>query len=130
MTTKKQALEFAKQFNWTAKDAERAFTNINFKEADEQNLLMALVEFAGPELAERQRLQGAQKAQVTKKVKYIKKIELEFAAQVDKCEEELRIERSTFVNLIARVYKLAKPFGIEDPWIEALLANYEEYQSA
>ena len=67
MPTKKQALEFAKQFNWTAKDAERAFAEINFKEADEQALLLALVQFAGPNLVERQRLQAAQKGQVTKK---------------------------------------------------------------
>jgi len=126
--TKKQAIEFAKKFGWTAKDAERAFTDLNFKEADEQALLLALVKFAGNELAERQRLQGAQKAQVTKKVKYIKEIEVEFSNKIGEYEELLKQERSLFVNIIAGVYMIANRFGLEDPWIEALLAKYDEYK--
>lgn len=130
MTTKKQAIEFAKQFNWTAKDAERAFADLNIESSDEQALLLALVKFAGSELAERQRLQGAQKAQVTKKVKYIKEIEIEFATKVSEYEKRLKQERSNFIDIIAGVYKFAKRFGLEEPWIEALLAKYEEYQNA
>lgn len=130
MTTKKQAIEFANNFNWTAADAERAFADLNIQEADEQALLLALVKFAGPGLAERQRLQGAQKAQVTKKVKYIKEIEIDFANKVNEYEEKLQQERSNFVNVIAGVYKFAKRFGLEDPWIEALLATYEKDQDA
>jgi hypothetical protein len=130
MMTKKQAIEFAKKFGWTAKDAERAFTDLNFKEADEQALLLALVKFAGNELAERQRLQGAQKAQVTKKVKYIKEIEVEFSNKIGEYEELLKQERSSFVNIIAGVYRIANRFGLEDPWIEALLAKYDEYKNA
>lgn len=130
MTTKKQAIEFATKFNWTAADAERAFADLSIQEADEQALLLALVKFAGPSLAERQRLQGAQKAQVTKKVKYIKEIEIDFANKVNEYEEKLQQERSSFVNVIAGVYKFAKRFGLEDPWIEALLATYEKDQDA
>lgn len=130
MTTKKQAIEFATKFNWTAADAERAFADLNIQEADKQALLLALVKFAGPSLAERQRLQGAQKAQVTKKVKYIKEIEIDFANKVNEYEEKLQQERSNFVNVIAGVYKFAKRFGLEDPWIEALLATYEKDQDA
>ncbi len=130
MTTKKQAIEFATKFNWTAADAERAFADLNIQEADEQALLLALVKFAGPSLAERQRLQGAQKAQITKKVKYIKEIEIDFANKVNEYEEKLQQERSNFVNVIAGVYKFAKRFGLEDPWIEALLATYEKNQDA
>lgn len=130
MTTKKQAIEFATKFNWTAADAERAFADLSIQEADEQALLLALVKFAGPSLAERQRLQGAQKAQVTKKVKYIKEIEIDFANKVNEYEEKLQQERSNFVNVIAGVYKFAKRFGLEDPWIEALLATYEKDQDA
>ncbi len=130
MKTKKQAIEFAKQYKWTNKDAERAFVNVNFQEADEQTLLLALVNFAGSELAERQRLQGAQKAQVTKKVKYIKQIETDFAQKIEEFEAKLIQERSTFVKIIAGIYKFAQPFGLKDPWIETLLEQYEEYQKA
>ena len=128
MTTKKQAIEFAKKFNWTAEDAKRAFADLNIQSADEKALLIALVNFAGSELAERQRLQGAQKAQVTKKVKYIKEIETEFANKVSEYKDKLDQERSLFVKVIAGIYRFAKPFGLEDPWIEALIAQYKEHQ--
>ena len=124
--TKTEAITFAKKFNWTAADAERAFDGLDFKKADEQDLLLALVNFAGPLLLERQRLQAAQKTQVTKKTNYIKKIETDFANKVSEYEETLEKERSLFVGIIAGIYKFAKPFGLKDPWIETLLATYEE----
>lgn len=130
MTTKQQAIEFAKQYNWTKPDAERAFEGLNLKEADEQKLLIALVEFAGKELLNRQRLQAAQKGQVTKKTKYIKEIETDFANQIQEYENVLQKERSIFVSLIAGLYKITKPLGFKDPWIEALLAKYDEYQKS
>lgn len=128
MPTKQQALDFAKKFKWTGKDAERAFANVDLKNADEQALLLALVEFAGPELAERQRLQGAQKAQVTKRTNYIKKIEIEFSQKTKEYEEALNQERSNFVEIIRRFYGIANRFGLKDPWIETLLSIYKEYQ--
>lgn len=128
MPTKQQALDFAKKFKWTGKDAERAFANVDLKNADEQALLLALVEFAGPELAERQRLQGAQKAQVTKRTNYIKKIEIEFSQKTKEYEEVLNQERSNFVEIIRRFYGIANRFGLKDPWIETLLSIYKEYQ--
>ncbi len=67
MMTKKEAVAFAKQFNWTKADAERAFSDLDLTEANEHDLLMALVQFSGAELLNRQRLQAAQKAQVTRK---------------------------------------------------------------
>lgn len=131
MHSKKEAIEFAKKFNWTAKDAERAFTqaDMDIQEADEQMLLMALVKFAGPELRQRQYLQAAQKGQVTKKVKYIKEIEIDFADKVNEYEQTIHKERSLFINLIKTIYQFAKPLGFEDPWIEALLSKYNEYQN-
>jgi len=123
---KKEAITFAKKFNWTAADAERAFNDLDFKNADEQALLLALVNFAGSQLYERQRLQAAQKGQVTKKTNYIKEIETEFANKVNEYEQALEQERSIFVGIIAGVYKFAKPFGLKDPWIEALLVTYQE----
>ncbi len=124
--TKTEAITFAKKFNWTAADAERAFNGLDFKKADEQALLLALVNFAGSHLYERQRLQAAQKGQVTKNKKYIEKIETDFANKVTEYEEALEQQRSIFVSIIAGVYKFAKPFGLKDPWIEALLATYQE----
>ena len=127
MFSKKQAIEFTKQFNWTAKDAERAFADLNLQEADEQAILIALVKFAGPELLERQRLQAAQKAQVTQKKKYIKKIELDFQQQIEEGEKKLEDLRSTFLPVIASIYRFAQPFGLKDPWIEAILITYEQH---
>ncbi len=124
--TKTEAITFAKKFNWTTADAKRAFDGLDFKKADEQALLLALVNFAGSELYERQRLQGAQKGLVTKKTNYIKEIETEFVNKVNEYEEALEQQRSLFVGLIAGIYKLAKPFGLKDPWIELLLTTYEE----
>ncbi|MBW4489232.1 MAG: hypothetical protein KME12_15690 [Trichocoleus desertorum ATA4-8-CV12] len=128
MPTKQQAVDFAKQFKWTGKDAERAFANVDLQNADEKALLLALVEFSGPQLAERQRLQGAQKAQVTKKTKYIKEIEIEFSQKTKEYEKTLNQERSNFVEIIRRFYNVANKFGFKDPWIETLLSHYEDYQ--
>ncbi|MEL7140601.1 MAG: hypothetical protein AAFY33_05455 [Cyanobacteria bacterium J06643_4] len=128
MTTKQEAISYAKHFGWTGADAERAFASIDLKEADELTLLTAMVNFAGPNLYERQRLQGAQKGLVTKKTKYIKKIELEFAQKVSQYEEDQARERSLFVGTIGRIYTIAKRFGFSDPWVEMLLEQYNEYQ--
>ncbi|KST67615.1 hypothetical protein [Mastigocoleus testarum] len=130
MTTKKEAIEYAKKFNWTAADAKRAFANLNLEEASEQDILMALVTFAGSELLERQRLQAAQKGQVTKKNNYIKQVEQDFATKIDQYEETLKKERSLFVSTIAKVYQFAQRFGLSDPWIETLLSQYNKYQDA
>lgn len=130
MTTKKEAIEYAKRFNWTAADAKRAFANLNLEEASEQDILMALVTFAGSELLERQRLQAAQKGQVTKKNNYIKQVEQDFATKIDQYEETLKKERSLFVSTIAKVYQVAQRFGFSDPWIETLLSQYDKYQNA
>ncbi len=125
---KQDAIAFAKKFDWTAADAKRAFVDLDIKEADEQTLLLAMANFAGKELLERQRLQAAQKGQVTKKKNEIKKIELEFAATIESHEKEIHQMRSSFIPVISSLYKFANKFGLKDPWIEALLATYEEHQ--
>ncbi len=129
MVTKKEAIEFAKKYNWTAKDAERAYANVALENATEQDLITALLAFAGPELLERQRLQAAQKAQVTKKKNYIEKIESDFASKIEEADRQVSELRSTFLPLIAKLYNFAKPFGLNDPWIEALLVTYNNYLS-
>lgn len=126
--TQQDAIQYAKHFGWTGADAKRAFADIDLKNADELALLTAMVNFAGPTLFERQRLQGAQKGLVTKKENYIKQIELEFAQKVSDYEEQLSTERSLFVTTIAKVYGFASRFGFKDSWIEMLLEQYDDYQ--
>ena len=125
---KKDAIEYAKSFDWTEADAKRALAGIDLKEANEQTLLLAMAKFSGSELLERQRLQAAQKAQVTKKKNYIKKIELEFTEKVEAQEKEIAEMRSLFLPVIFKLYKFGQSFGLKDPWIEALMMTYEEYQ--
>lgn len=126
---KKDAVEFAKQFKWTEADAKRAYADLDLKDSVEQDLMLALVKFAGPELVNRQNLQKAQKAQVTKKKNHIEKIEIEFEEKVDQYEEMLQKERSAFVAIVGRIYAIAKIFGMKDLWIENMLLEYKEYQS-
>ncbi len=127
MLTKKQAIALAKTYQWTAADAERAFASVDLKSTSEQELFVALLQFAGPELYERQRLQAAQKGQVTKKNKQIETIEKEYEKKISEYRETDKLEKSQFVTLISKIYRFAKPFGLEDPWIEALLSQYSEY---
>ena len=126
--TQQDAIQYAKHFGWTGADAKRAFADIDLHNADELALLTAMVNFAGPTLYERQRLQGAQKGLVTKKEKYIKQIEQDFAERVSNYEEQLASERSIFVSMIARIYGVANRFGFTDPWVETLLEQYNDYQ--
>ena len=126
--TQQDAIQYAKHFGWTGADAKRAFADIDLQNADELALLTAMVNFAGPTLYERQRLQGAQKGLVTKKEKYIKRIEQDFAERVSDYEEQLASERSIFVSMIARIYGVANRFGFTDPWVETLLEQYNDYQ--
>jgi aminoglycoside N3'-acetyltransferase len=126
--TQQDAIQYAKHFGWTEADAKRAFASIDLKNADELALLTAMVNFAGPTLYKRQRLQGAQKGLVTKKENYIKQIELEFTEKINDYEEQLSTERSLFVATIARVYGVAKRFGFQDSWIEMLIEQYDDYQ--
>lgn len=129
MATQEEAIKYAKHFGWTGADAKRAFANISLQEADELALLTAMVNFAGPTLYERQRLQGAQKGLVTKKEKHIKKIEKEFSEKISSFEEQMLQERSTFVTVIARIYGIARQFGYRgDPWVETLLNQYDEHR--
>lgn len=129
MTTKKEAINYAKHFGWTEADAKRAFADIDLRDADELAVLTAMVNFAGPTLYERQRLQGAQKGLVTKKENYIRQIEIEFSEKVSDYEEQLSTQRSLFVTTIAKVYGVASRFGFKDSWVEMLLEQYDEYQN-
>lgn len=128
MTTKKEAINYAKHFGWTEADAKRVFVDIDLEDADELALLTAMVNFAGPVLLERQRLQGAQRGLVTKKENYIKQIEIDFSEKVNDYEEQLSAQRSLFVTTIAKVYGVANRLGFKDSWVEMLIEQYDEYQ--
>jgi hypothetical protein len=69
---KTEAINLLNQEGWTKADAQRALETINFAiNPDELTIRKAASLFAGKELINRQRLQAAQKAQVTKKNKEI-----------------------------------------------------------
>jgi CRISPR/Cas system CMR subunit Cmr4 (Cas7 group RAMP superfamily) len=72
---KTEAINLLNQEGWTKADAQRALEVIDFDtNPDELTIRKAASLFAGTELMNRQRLQAAQKAQVTKKNKEIKKL--------------------------------------------------------
>lgn len=124
---KQQAIEFAKQFDWTEADAKRAFSDLNLTEANEQDILIALAQFSGKELLNRQRLQAAQKTQVTRKKNEIKQIEAEYQQQIEESQQKIQEIRSAFIPVIAHLYNISKQFGLQDPWIEAMLETYEQH---
>jgi hypothetical protein len=67
---KKKAIELLNHEGWTKADAQRALESINFKtniDIDELFVRRAASQFAGAELSNRQNLQRAQKAMVTKR---------------------------------------------------------------
>ncbi len=67
---KKEAIELLNHEGWTKADAQRALESINFKtniDIDELFVRRATSQFAGAELSNRQNLQRAQKAMVTKR---------------------------------------------------------------
>ncbi|PSB19734.1 hypothetical protein C7B65_10605 [Phormidesmis priestleyi ULC007] len=132
MVSKKRAIDFAVKLGWTREDAKRAYESIGVNldlvaDDDEFTLALTLADYAGEVLSERQRKQAAQKAQVTKKTNEIEKIKITHAKKVEQYEEDLNLQRSQFVGIISRVYKIAQKIGLRDAWIEALLTSYNEY---
>lgn len=124
---KAEAIEFAQQYGWTKEDAKRAYNELDLQEATEQQILIALVSFSGPELAQRQRLQAAQKGEATKQRNKNKEIEEKYLRHLEESQNKIKELRSTFLPVINRVYKFAKGFGMRDPWIEILLETYDEF---
>ncbi len=78
LVDKQQAIELLRSEGWTKADAERAFVSIDFDlDPDELTIRRAISGFAGVELVQRQRLQAAQKTQVTRKTKELERKALE-----------------------------------------------------
>ncbi|MGK7955074.1 MAG: hypothetical protein AB4063_07410 [Crocosphaera sp.] len=126
--TKLEAIEFAKKYSWTVADAKRAFADLDLNTANKEDLLMALANFAGKELLNRQRLQAAQKAQVTRKKNEIKQIEIDYQQQMEKSKHTIEEMQSLFIPVIAKLYRFSQQFGLQDPWIEAMLETYEQHE--
>lgn len=129
MVTKNQAIAFAKEHNWTEADAKRAYVDVDFKTATEQDILLALINFSGPELRFRQSSQGRYKGEVTKKNNEIERINKNYQIKIKEGEREIHEMRSTFIPVIQRIYTFAQKFGLQDDWIEALLETYDSYQN-
>ena len=73
---KSDAIALLNKEGWTKADAQRVLKSLDFKRDNSINeitILRAASKFAGSELLERQRLQAAQKAQVTRKTNQIAK---------------------------------------------------------
>jgi hypothetical protein len=75
---KRKAIDLLRSESWTEADAKRALAIVDFDlDPDELVIRRAISQFAGAELIQRQRLQAAQKAQVTKKTNELAKREIE-----------------------------------------------------
>ena len=123
----------AKKYGWTIADTDRAYkaANITFVQntPSEQELLLALVQFAGPELKARQSAQAAQRGLATKRHNYIQELKISYSQDVKKLEQKIDKQKSLFVNAIDWLYKRFRAFGLRDQWIETLLETYNHYLS-
>ncbi|WP_013334707.1 hypothetical protein [Gloeothece verrucosa] len=125
---KKDAIALAKQYNWTEADANRAFFDENIKSATEQDILILLAKFAGPELKTRQTLQAAQKGQATRAAKGKRLAEEELEKHLKETAQKFEEMNSIFIPLIEKLYGIAQRVGLKDPWIEALINMYKGFQ--
>ncbi|MEM7593978.1 MAG: hypothetical protein AAF383_21140 [Cyanobacteria bacterium P01_A01_bin.83] len=110
---KKEAIKLLNHEGWTKADAQRALVLIDFKSntnIDELMVRRASSKFAGAELLNRQRLQAAQKALVTKRNKeiqeYIAQIEaltLKIGSSSDENSAELEQEVKQLKDKIAKL---------------------------
>jgi hypothetical protein len=127
--TKKAVIAYAKQMDWTGADIDRAFKGLKAP-VDEMTVLNLMVRFAGPELLTRQKLQAAQKAQVTVKEKRVAELSQNFQEMVVDYEQQMQDERSSFVALVELLYGFAQKFGYQDDWIDTLIKTYKQHSQA
>lgn len=91
---KSEAIKLLESEAWTKADASRALEVIDFnKNPDELTIRRAISNFVGSELSKRQRLQAAQKGQVTKKNKEIEHIHKEYDIKLTRYKQELKQAR-------------------------------------
>jgi hypothetical protein len=126
-TTKATVIDYAVNLGWTKADAKLACENLPLP-IDELALLNIMVRFAGPVMLNRQRLQAAQKGQVTVKSKKIEELSKNFEEMVADYETQMYADRSQFVSLVDLLYGFAQRFGYHDDWIDTLIKTYKQHQ--
>ncbi|PSB11022.1 hypothetical protein C7B62_07180 [Pleurocapsa sp. CCALA 161] len=85
---KSEAINLLNNEGWTKEDAKRALLEVDFSNDPDELTIRKLVSFfAGKELLNRQRLQAAQKALVTKKDKEIEKYKREIRGESEISDE-------------------------------------------
>lgn len=88
---KLQAIELLVSEKWTKADANRALEGIDFAaNPDELTIRRTISLFSGAELINRQRLQAAQKAQVTRKNNEIERMETAHRFEKERFEAEIQ----------------------------------------
>ncbi len=101
-----EAIELLKSEGWTKADAIRALEVIDFKtNPDELTIRRAVSSFAGSELIKRQRLQAAQKAMVTKKIKEIEQKDKEYADKIAQYKKNPEQQPETKNNILEEQIK-------------------------
>jgi len=89
-----EAIKLLESEAWTKADAIRALEVIDFNNnPDELTIRRAISNFAGSELSHRQRLQAAQKGQVTKKNKEIEQIHKDYDIKLTRYKQEIKQAR-------------------------------------
>ncbi len=121
--TKKDFIDFAHSFGWTKKDAERALAVVTDPQTlkTELDMLRALARFAGGELADRQRLQAAQKGQATRNRNAREQLEVKVIATTRTYETKLEEERSHWRDIVEKIYRRLRKLGVQLDFIEELL---------
>lgn len=114
---KKEAITLLNSWGWTQADAKRALENLDFStNPGEAQVLRYATQFSGSELATRQRLQAAQKSQVT-----LRKRELEAK------EQELVQKDAKIHELVRQVLDLTQGSPAEDfAQLQAQLRTLED----
>lgn len=128
---KKEAIRLLVNRGSTKADADRALAAVDFStNPDEITILKAFCDFAGSELSNRQRLQAAQRAVVTKRNQEIEKKDRDYAAKIQQVENALKLERSYWQEVLGTVYSFANRLGLKDPMIEHLLQKDNDRDDA
>ncbi|WP_068819302.1 hypothetical protein [Phormidesmis priestleyi] len=105
---KSQVIALLVSEKWTKADAIRALEGIDFAtNPDELTIRRAISPFSGAELINRQRLQAAQKAQVTKKTNEIERLEKAHELEIEKLKARIQNPSPKDEFLEAKVKALA-----------------------
>lgn len=121
MSRKQLIKSLAQQYGWAVADLERALAGQAVSQLEQSEILELMLCFAGHELKNRQRLQAAQKAQVTKKTKALDASEQNLIRTTQEYEARVEAERSHWYRVVMKLYQMAQQLGLKSDWIEELL---------